>query len=328
MLRLPEFSYFQPTTIAEAVALKDAHGDRAMFVSGGTDLYPNMKRRQQEPRVVISLAKVDQLNAIEMRDGGIHLGAKLTLTSLASDQRLQAGWPAFAHAASSIATPLLRNMGTLGGNLCLDTRCNYYDQSYPWRKALGFCMKKDGDTCWVAPSSAKCWAVQSSDLAPVVAALGGRIELVGPKGARTLAAEAFYNDDGIRYLNKEPGELVTGLWLPEIAGARSSYIKVAQRGSFDFPVLGVAAWARFDQQQKIAELRLVLGAIAPAPRLVPDLDKLLIGRSLDDRQAIAAAAEVAWRLARPLDNTDQAFSWRKSVVKPYVERALLGLAAR
>ncbi len=185
MLRLPKFRYLQPKSVAEAVRMMSDGGPDAMFVAGGTDLYPNMKRRQQTPKMVIGLAQLKQLRTIKGKPTeGMVLGAGLTLTEVAEDRRIQRAYPAVAKAAELISTPLLRNMGSIGGNLLLDTRCNYYDQNYEWRKAIHFCMKKDGEICWVAPSSPRCWAVQSSDCAPVMVAIGAKVKLVSSSGRK------------------------------------------------------------------------------------------------------------------------------------------------
>ena len=196
---------------------------------------------------MIDVRRIPELGRLEVAaDGTLVIGAGVTLTRLLRDARVRAGWPVLAHAASEISTPLLQNMGTVGGNLLLDTRCNYYDQGYEWRKAIDFCMKKDGDICWVAPSSPRCWAVQSSDLAPVMVALDARVVLAGPDGERTIPAAALYHDDGMAFLTKRPEELLVRVEVPALAGARASYRKLRRRGAFDFPVLGVAAWAAFD----------------------------------------------------------------------------------
>src|SRR3989442_3175580 len=166
MLRLPSFKYLQPRTLKEAFAMKADAGPEGMYVAGGTDLYPNMKRRHQEPRTVISLMGIRELAGYQMRDAGCALGSCMTLTELSASPPVRQSAPAVGEAAGLLSTPLLPNMGTLGGNLCLDTPCNYYNQSYEWRKAIDFCMKKDGHICWVAPSSPRCWAVSSSDVAP------------------------------------------------------------------------------------------------------------------------------------------------------------------
>jgi 4-hydroxybenzoyl-CoA reductase subunit beta len=332
MLRLPEFRYLQPATLKQALAWKADAGPDGMYVAGGTDLYPNMKRRHQEPRVVISLAAIRALKQrpAARRNGGaaddFRLGAGLTLTELVEHRRLRKRYPVIARAAELISTPLLRNMGTLGGNLCLDTRCNYYNQSYEWRKAIDFCMKKDGAICWVAPSSPRCWAVQSSDLAPVMVAIGAHFLLIGPSGARAVPAAAFYRDDGIAYLTKRPEEIVTEVTLPAADGWNATYHKVRRRGAFDFPVLGVAAWIRWDGGA-VADARIVLGGIASRPQIIPEAADAIRGTRLE-ADAVQAAAEAAFKPAKPMDNTDFGLSWRKEMVRTHVRRALEELRDR
>ena len=191
MLRLPPFRYHRPDSVAGAVEVMGQYAGEAMYVAGGTDLYPNMKRRQQTPYHLIDIRRIPQLSSLEVDgDGGLIIGAGVTLTRLIRDARVTADWPVLGQAAATISTPILQNMGTVGGNLLLDTRCNYYNQSYEWRKAIDFCMKKDGEICWVAPSSPRCWAVQSSDLVPVMVALNAEVTLAGPDGARTIPVQA------------------------------------------------------------------------------------------------------------------------------------------
>jgi 4-hydroxybenzoyl-CoA reductase subunit beta len=238
----------------------------------------------------------------------------------------QSAFSAVAHAAELVSTPLLRNMGTLGGNLCLDTRCNYYDQTYEWRKAIDFCMKKDGHICWVAPSSPRCWAVSSSDVAPVMVAIGAEFLLVGPKGERIVPAARLYANDGINYLTKHPDEILAEVRLPPADGWDATYHKLRRRGSFDFPVLGVAAWIRWDGKT-VAEGRVVLGGVASWPQEVVEAGATLRGSDLSP-EAIAAAAEAAYRPAKPLDNTDFDLSWRKQMTRVYVTRALEQLRQR
>jgi 4-hydroxybenzoyl-CoA reductase subunit beta len=332
MLRLPSFTYLQPETLAAALRMKADAGPDGTYVAGGTDLYPNMKRRQQEPATVISLMGVPDLRAAVRRtggraDGGIVIGAAITLTDLsASPPVRQSAFSAVAHAAELVSTPLLRNMGTLGGNLCLDTRCNYYDQTYEWRKAIDFCMKKDGHICWVAPSSPRCWAVSSSDVAPVMVAIGAEFLLVGPKGERIVPAARLYANDGINYLTKHPDEILAEVRLPPADGWDATYHKLRRRGSFDFPVLGVAAWIRWDGKT-VAEGRVVLGGVASWPQEVVEAGATLRGSDLSP-EAIAAAAEAAYRPAKPLDNTDFDLSWRKQMTRVYVTRALEQLRQR
>ena len=321
MLRLPSFTYLQPKTLKEALAMKADAGPEGMYVAGGTDLYPNMKRRHQEPKVVITLMAVPELRRADEHT----IGSCVTLTDLsASSVRRSA--PAVAHAAELVSTPLLRNMGTLGGNLCLDTRCNYYNQTYEWRKAIDFCMKKDGHICWVAPSSPRCWAVSSSDVAPVMVALGADYVLVGPGGERVVPAARFYHNDGINYLTKQPDEVLAAVRLPRADGWDAVYHKLRRRGSFDFPVLGVAAWVRWDGG-RVAEARIVLGGVASWPQEVPEAGAALAGTDLSD-EAIAAAADAAYRPAKPMDNTDFDLSWRKQMTRVYVTRALEELRQR
>src|SRR5256885_147872 len=254
-----------------------AHGAEAMLVAGGTDLYPNMKRRQFEPTVLVGLRAIRALQGVRggARDG-ITIGAGTTLSAVAAHREIIAHYPALATAAGLVSSPQLRNMGTLGGNVCVDTRCNYYNQSYEWRKAVGFCMKKDGAICLVAPGSPRCWAVSSSDTAPVLWSLGARVRLSSTAGERTIPVEALYRDDGIEYLAKQPGEILTDVLLPAADGWRSAYLKLRRRGSFDFPVLGVAVALRMDGRV-VGEARIVLGAVASQPRPAPDAAAALAG---------------------------------------------------
>jgi 4-hydroxybenzoyl-CoA reductase subunit beta len=303
------------------------NGPDAMFVAGGTDLYPNMKRRQVTPKTVISVARIKELNEVR-GDGatGMIIGASVSLSQICEHPVINRDYPVVAAAARTISTPILRNMGTIGGNLLLDTRCNYYDQNYEWRRAINFCMKKDGEICWVAPSSPKCWAVQSSDLAPVMVALGARFKLVSTLGDRVVDAEGIYNNDGIDYLKKRADELLTEIHLPPAGSARAIYKKLRRRGSFDFPVLGVAASLDLADDGSIKNARLILGGVAPSPVRVNDAEQSLIGNSLDDDH-IREAAEACYLRARPLDNTDFVMGWRKQMARPFVIRALEELRA-
>ena len=354
MMRLPKFDYRAPREIAEAVKIIADAGPEGQFVAGGTDLYPNMKRRQQTPRTVISVMRLAELNRIT-GDGksGIRIGASVTLTDICEHPIIKRDYPVIAGAARTISTPILRNMGTIGGNLLLDTRCNYYDQNYEWRKGINFCLKKDGDVCWVAPGSSKCWAVQSSDLVPVMVAIGAKFRLVSTLGERMILAAGFYNDDGIDYLKKRADELLVDIHLPPTNGWRASYQKLRRRGAFDFPVLGVAACIHYEGSangtlpdrptpaglpgrgprgrvsalsgsDRVSEAKIVLGGIAPSPIDVSDAARELIGNPFDDEH-IAAAAEACYNRARPLDNTDFVMNWRKQMAREYTLRALAEL---
>lgn len=328
MLRLPPFRLVEPRSIDQAIAAHAEAGHGAMYVAGGTDLYPNMKRRQQTPTTVISLARIEALTEISgSPEAGVQIGAGVTLTRLARHPMIAQHYPAVARAAALVSTPLLRNMGTIGGNLLLDTRCNYYDQTYEWRKAINFCMKKDGEVCWVAPSSPRCWAVQASDGAPVAVALGAEVTLASARGVRRIPAAALYQNDGMRYLTKEPGELLVSYHLPPAGAWRATYHKLRRRGSFDFPVLGVAARVELAGDGTVREARIVLGAVASYPMEVPAAAEALLGHRLDPA-TIGAAADAAFRPAKPMDNTDFTLGWRKEMVRVYVRRALEELAAQ
>lgn len=312
MMRLPWFEYRAPRSLAEAAAILEGEGPRAMLLAGGTDLLPNMKRRQQAPATLVALRNVP-----ELRRNGEALGAALTLTQLLQKQDLPA---ALRQSAAQVATPHLRNMATIGGNLCLDTRCSYYDQSYEWRKAIDFCLKKDGETCWVATASKRCVAVSSTDTAPALIALGARVKLVSSREEREIPVEALYKNDGIEYLTRKPGEILAEVRLPDPAGWRSTYWKLRRRGSFDFPILGVAAALKFSGDL-VEEARIALGAVASRPFLVDKAGEFLKGKRLSD-EVIEEAATMVGSRAKPMDNTDMDLYWRKQVTPDFVGYAL------
>ena len=323
MIRLPSFTYLAPRTLAEAATAMAEHGRDAMLVAGGTDLYPNMKRRQFEPKVVVGLRGIRELRGVRVESGGWTIGAGTTLSEVSTHQAIARDFPALATAAGLVSSPQLRNMGTLGGNVCVDTRCNYYNQSYEWRKAIGFCMKKDGDICLVAPGSSRCWAVSSSDTAPVLWALGARLRVVGAGGERIVPIAALYRDDGIEYLAKRPDEIVADVLLPPADGWRSAYLKLRRRGSFDFPVLGVAVAARMDGDV-VREARIVLGAVASLPRPAERAAAELVGQRLT-RDLVTRVADLAAGPSKPLDNTDFTHPYRKRVTRVFVARALAAI---
>jgi 4-hydroxybenzoyl-CoA reductase subunit beta len=329
MMRLPHFTFESPRTIVEAAELlASAAPGEAMLVAGGTDLLPNMKRRQQVPRTLVGLRRVAGLREVANGDG-LQIGAGVTLTDLVRDDRVRERYGALWQAAAHVATPHLRNMGTLGGNLCLDTRCNYYDQNYEWRKSIDFCMKKDDraaergarQVCWVATSSPRCLAVSSTDTAPALIALGAQVTLVSSTGSRQIAATDLFQNDGIQYLRRRPDEILTSVQLPRLDGWRSVYWKLRRRGAFDFPVLSVAAAVRLARDGTVEAARIVLGAVASRPMEAPDAAAGLVGGPLSDA-AIANAAEHASRPARPMDNTDFSLLWRKRMTREFVGYAL------
>jgi len=325
MMRLPPFTYLAPVSVGDAVKLMADHGPEAMFVAGGTDLYPNMKRGQFEPSVLVGLQGIRDLAGVSgSAKTGLTIGAGTTLSDVSSHVEIARHYPGLATAAGLVSSPQIRNMGTLGGNVCVDTRCNYYNQSYEWRKAVNFCMKKDGDICLVAPSSSRCWAVSSSDTAPMLWSLGASVRLAGPKGERVIPISALYRDDGIQYLSKQPGEVVTAIVLPPADGWRSTYLKLRRRGSIDFPILGVAVALRMDGDT-VREAVITLGAVASQPRPTSAAAALLVGERLTP-ELIDRVADAAFKPSKPLDNTDLTHPYRKKMTRVFVARALRRLA--
>ena len=319
MMRLPWFEYRAPQSVAEAARILAAEGPGAMLIAGGTDLLPNMKRRHQSPQTLVSLRRVGELKKA-VNGSGLRLGAGLTLTEVTATPAVRENYRGLWQAAAQVATPHLRNMGTLGGNLCLDTRCTYYNQNYEWRQAIDFCMKVDGETCWVATASKRCLAVSSTDTAPALISLGARVKLVSAAGEREVALADLYRNDGIQYLTRRPDEILTEVLLPKNEGWRSTYWKLRRRGSFDFPVLGVAAAVKLAADGIVQYARLVLGAVSSHP-LVIQVQSLLVGKKLAD-EIIVEAANLAESRAKPMDNTDLDLRWRKHVVADFVGYAL------
>jgi 4-hydroxybenzoyl-CoA reductase subunit beta len=322
MLRLPPFRYLAPRDIVQAARMLAHEGESAMLVAGGTDLYPNMKRRQFTPSALIGLRGVASLRRIEgSPEQGVRIGAGVTLTTLANHPIIKQYYPALATAAGSISTPQLRNMGTIGGNLLLDTRCNYYNQTEFWRKSIGYCMKKDGDVCLVAPGSPRCWAVSSADSAPVLVSLDARVRLVSERGEREIPVRELFRDDGIAPYTKAADEILTEVILPPAGGWSSVYLKLRRRGSFDFPILGVAAALRLDADGTIAEARLTLGAVASHPVEATEAAARLVGQH-PTPELLEEVAQLAAKRAKPLDNADLTINYRKQVTPVYVKRAL------
>ena len=323
MMRLPPFAYKPARTVDEAVALLVQHGPDALPASGGTDLYANMKQRLFTPKVVVGLRPIKELYFISYDAArGLELGALATLTDVAQSDVVRTHYAGLAVAAASISTPQLRNMGTIGGNICVDTRCNYYNQNLDWRKALGYCMKKDADICRVAPSSPKCVAVNSSDTAPMLLALDATVHLSGPNGARAVRIADFYRNDGMFAWAKQPGEIVTKIVLPPPEPhTRSAYAKLRLRNSFDFPIVGVAAALRVDDDGVCRGARLIVNAVSSRPMDVEQAAAILVGTRLEP-EALDAAADAAYAVAKPLDNTSATIPYRKRMVRVYARRAL------
>jgi len=320
MMRLPWFEYRAPRSVDEVTRILAGEGPNAMLVAGGTDLLPNMKRRHQSPSTLVALRGVEDLKEV-VNGAGLRLGAGLTLARLVALPAVRRRYTGLWQAAAQVATPHLRNMGTLGGNVCLDTRCTYYNQNYEWRQAIDFCLKKDGETCWVATASKRCVAVSSTDTAPALIALDARLRLASVGGEREVAIADLYRNDGIDYLTRRPEEVLTAILLPDAQGWRSTYWKLRRRGSFDFPVLGVAAAVKRSADGTVEAARIALGAVASRPFLVAKAAEAMIGKTLSDEVIAEAAATVASR-AKPMDNADMDLYWRKEVVASFTGYAL------
>lgn len=326
MLRLPPFRYRAPGDLDEAARMLAQEGEQAMLVAGGTDLFPNMKRRQFTPQVLIGLRNIAALKGIDgTPKQGFRVGAAVTLTELAEHPVIIQYYSALATAAGSVSTPQLRNMGTIGGNLLLDTRCNYYNQTEFWRHSIGYCMKKDGDICLVAPGSPRCWAISSADTAPVLVSLGAQVRLVSVRGERTLPVRELFRDDGMNPYTKAPDEILSEIILPPADSWQSVYLKLRRRGSFDFPILGVAVALHFADDGTVSDARITLGAVASHPLEATEAAAQLIGQRLTP-ELIASVATLAAKRAKPLDNADLTINYRKQVTPIYIRRALSQLA--
>jgi 4-hydroxybenzoyl-CoA reductase subunit beta len=338
MLRLHEYRYHRPASLAEALELL-AGRDDAMPIAGGTDLMPNMKHRLWTPRHLVALKGVGEMRGIGAlaADGApvadddgaarwLVLGASATLTQVAAHPLVRARVPALAEAASKVAGPQIRNQGTIGGNLCLDTRCTYYNQTAFWRQALGYCLKKDGTVCHVTKVGKKCVAAHSADTPPVLIALGAEVDLHGPDGPRTLPVDAFFVADGMWNTVRRPDELVVRVRVPLPApGTRMAYAKVRQRGSIDFPLLSIAVAAEMEADETVRRMSLVVSALGARPRVVTGLEKVAAGARL--RDVADAAAQLAHKQCHPLENIIVDPDWRRAMVPVHVRRAVERMAA-
>ena len=320
MLTLPAFEYHAPKSLAEAAALLRAHAGSVKVLAGGTDLLPNMKHRLFTPGHVVGLKDVAELHALEERDGHLVVGAMVTLADLARNVRVREVFPSLARAAEHVAGPQLREMGTVGGNLCLDTRCVYYNQTYFWRKALGYCLKKDGTVCHVVKGGQKCVAAASNDTAPVLITLGATVELVGPGGARTLPVEQLYVPNGAANLALAPDEILARVRVPLPQGrVVAGYEKLRIRAAIDYPALTVAVLARLSAEGRVEALRVCVSALGARPNVVQRLDGLA-GRPFDAAlvKEVGAAAQ---RQSHPLTNINVDPAWRRELIPVLVRKA-------
>ena len=326
-MSLPTFQLLRPKTLDEAITLLAQHADEVKIVAGGTDLLPSMKQKLFTPSFVLDLRGVSELRGIYATPrGGVTIGALTTLAAIEHSPLVRREYPVLYHATKTVASPVLRNMGTLGGNICLDTRCLWYNQSLLWRKSCGFCLKKDGDLCHVAPGGKTCWAAFSSDTPPALLCLGAEVEIAGPDGVRRVPMTDFYVNDGIVRLHLSSREIVTRIYLPESSkGWRGSYQKLRVRGSIDYPLAGVAVALKM-RDGRVEDARMAITAVNPAPHLVKDPDAQLIGAELGEELA-EKIGELASRTAKPLTTSALTPEYRREMVKVFAKRALLEAAA-
>ena len=321
-MSLPTFRLLRPKTLDEALALMAIHEGEVKIVAGGTDLLPSMKQKLFTPPYVLDLRGVQELRGIRSANSGVEIGALTTLAAIEHSALIRKDYPVLYQAAKTVASPVLRNMGTIGGNLCLDTRCLWYNQSLLWRQSCGFCLKKDGDLCHVAPGGKFCWATFSGDTPPGLLCLGAEIEIVGPQGVRRTPLSEFYVNDGIVRLHLASNEIVTRVHLPESsAGWRGSYQKLRVRGSIDYPLAGVAVALRM-RSGRVEDARMAITAVNPAPFLVKDADAHLVG-ALPTEELAERIADLAASTAKPLTTSALTPEYRREMVRVFAKRAVL-----
>lgn len=327
MLRLHPYVYHRPRRLDEALELLKEHAGDVLPIAGGTDLVPNMKHGLFAPSHLVALKGIAELYGIERRDGELTIGAAESLTSVANHKLVKDHLRALAQAASLVAHPMIRNQGTLGGNICLDTRCTYYNQTHFWRKALGFCLKKDGDVCHVVKGGTKCVAAHSADTPPILMALGAEIDIASTDGERTLKLSDFFTADGIWNKRLERHELLTRVRVPlPSSKLRATYTKVRERKSVDFPLLSIALAIELDEASVLESIALVVAALGAKPRVIGGLDKIAVGKKLAG-EVIDEVARQAHRQCNPLDNIIVEIEWRRAMVPVYVRRSFDALLA-
>jgi len=326
-LSLPQFRLLRPRAVDDAVAYLAKHAGNIRVLGGGTDLIPSMRQKLFDPEYVLDLRGIGELRGIwPQADGAVEIGALTALSTIEKSAYLRQHYSVFTEAAATVASPVLRNMGTIGGNICLDTRCLWYNQSLTWRKGCGFCIKKDGDLCHVAPGGTKCWAAFSGDTPPALLCLKAEIQIVGPHGARRIALRDFYTGDGENYRKLLPNELVTRVLLPaESADYRGIYRKLRVRGSIDYPLAGVAVVMK-RLNGDVTDARIAMTAVNPAPILVQKAGDMLIGKTIDEDLA-SAAGDVAARTAKPLTTSALTPEYRREMIRVFTKRAVLAAAS-
>ena len=326
-MSLPEFKLLRPRDLEEAVRHLGEHAGNLRVLAGGTDLIPSMRQKLFEPEYVLDLRGITTMLGIRPQgNGGVEIGALTTLRAIERSDFLRQHYPVLTEAAATVASPVLRNMGTIGGNICLDTRCLWYNQSLTWRKGCGFCIKKDGDLCHVAPGGTKCWAVFSGDTPPALLCLNAEIEIASAAGTRCISLSDFYTGLGDNYRKLQANELVTRVLLPaSSADYRGVYRKLRVRGSIDYPLAGVAVVMKRSNGH-ISDARIGITAVNPAPLLVKGAAELMTGKALDETLA-EAVGDLAARTAKPLTTSALTPEYRREMIRVFTKRAVLAAAA-
>jgi len=325
-LSLPPFRLLRPRTVDEASAYLSAYSNDIRIVAGGTDLIPSLRQRLFEPKYVLDIRHIAELRGIREGNSEIEIGALTTLSTMERSEFLRHHYPVLTEAAATVASPVLRNMGTIGGNICLDTRCLWYNQSLTWRQSCGFCIKKDGDLCHVAPGGKKCWAAFSGDTPPALLCLNAEIEIIGATGRRRLPLRDFYTGIGDTYRKLEPNELLTRVFLPRTsADFQGVYRKLRIRGSIDYPLAGVAIALR-KSNGHVADARVAITAVNPAPTLVKGAGQVMEGKIVDEALA-ETVGDLAARTAKPLTTSALTPEYRREMIRVFTKRAVLAAAS-
>src|SRR5215472_16942853 len=321
-MSLSEFKLLRPRTVREAVAYLSEHAGKIRVIAGGTDLIPSMRQKLFEPEYVLDIRHIPELKGIRPHQHELEIGALTPLSAIERSEVLRQRYPVLTQAAATVASPVIRNMGTIGGNICLDTRCVWYNQSLQWRTSCGFCIKKDGDLCHVAPGGKKCWAAFSGDTPPALLCLDAELEIAGPKGLRRMPIKDFYTNLGDARMKLFHNEMLTRIFLPESSSRwKGSYMKLRIRGSIDYPLAGVAVAVK-QNGGPIQAARVAITAVNPAPLLVPAAEHALVGKNINDHAA-EVVGELAAKIAKPLTTSALTPEYRREVIKVYAKRAVL-----
>ena len=325
MLRMPKFKVINPKTIEE-LNLALGKYPTAKFIAGGTDLNPNLKHRLLEPSHLIALNKIEEMFGIEKTETGLRIGAMESLTAVETNEAIQNAAPGLASAARQVSGPQLRNMGTIGGNVMLDTRCQWYNQTYFWRKALGFCLKKDGTACHVIEKGSKCVAAASNDTAAALTTLNAQLEFIKDKERTLIPIQDLWQADGIWNKKVSPQDLLIAIHLPkEYLHQAGNYSKLRDRKSIDFPLLGVAARLNINSESTITDCSIVVVALQARPWPLKKAAELLIGKDANSKEfkkALEECCAIASKQCRPMPNIPGDHEYRQAMVPVFVKRAI------